>query len=188
VRRRGSSLSSNPGYNNQQQLMDEDRPDIWTIECGEPAVWTIVGIDINRHTFYIPPILANGHSPSSTSTPASIAPIFNTPIPSIPIGPQIPFLLKWIRPTLQLTDIRQTQTQSPHPSEDPNMLTFYGENFTPTLQIWFGDQPSLRAEKLCKEVIRAVPPTAFLGAGIRTPVLLVRNDGVIFPTNIIYSS
>lgn len=63
---------------------------VWTIDCGEPAVWTIVGCDVERHTFWVPPVLFNSKPSAAAGTQGVVSEVFRTPIPWCPIGAESP--------------------------------------------------------------------------------------------------
>lgn len=78
-----------------QALTASGQAKLWTIECGEPAVWTIVGCDVERHTFWVPPVLLDSKPSSSSSAltasgASTISEVFRTPIPWCPIGYDTP--------------------------------------------------------------------------------------------------
>jgi hypothetical protein len=66
------------------------------------------------------------------------------------------------------------------------MLTVYGENFSKAepLHIFFGSEPSPYLEVRCSEVMGCLPPET--EAAKRRPIILVREDGVVFPSPILY--
>lgn len=78
-----------------------------------------------------------------------------------------------------------TARMQPNP-HSAKMLTVYGENFSKAdpLQIFFGSEPSPYVEVRCSEVMGCLPPET--EAAKRRPVILVRDDGVVFPSSILY--
>lgn len=68
------------------------------------------------------------------------------------------------------------------------MITIYGENFDrkEPYSVYFGSEPSSFAEVRCGEVMACLPPDTSLSINKRRPLLLVRWDGVIFPTSTMY--
>jgi recombining binding protein (suppressor of hairless) len=66
------------------------------------------------------------------------------------------------------------------------MLTIYGENFSKTdaLSVFFGCDPSPYVEVRCSEVLGCLPPESQLTK--RRPIILIRSDGVVFPSNVMY--
>ncbi|KAI8443905.1 hypothetical protein BY996DRAFT_4602068 [Phakopsora pachyrhizi] len=187
-RRRAGSISSSGGIedmgsessdgNGHCSPMYPHASKVWTIDCGEPAVWTIVGCDVERHTFWIPPVLLDG-KPSSPVSPGTVSEVFTMPIPFHPIGYEtatpIPVIAKYLPPN----------PTSANPN-DLKMITIYGANFSPHLHVWFGDTPSPNVEHKCAEVILAEPPThAVDGQGPSSlQIILVREDGVVFPSKV----
>jgi len=155
---------------------------VWTIECGEPAVWTIVGCDVERHTFWIPPVLING-KPSSPISPGTLSDVFTTPIPSIPIGydtpTPIPLISKYLPPNPASSDPQELK-----------MIIIYGANLSPHLHVWFGDIPSPHVEHKCAEVILAQPPHHPMNGQSPTArqLILVSDDGIVFPSKVYFTS
>jgi recombining binding protein (suppressor of hairless) len=68
----------------------------------------------------------------------------------------------------------------------PKMLTLYGENFSKTdpVNVFFGSDPSPFTEVRCTEVIGCLPPE--MHSTRLRPIFLVRSDGVVFPSNVMY--
>ena len=66
------------------------------------------------------------------------------------------------------------------------MLTLYGENFNKSdpVHVFFGSEPSSYAEVRCTEAIGCLPPESQVAK--RRPIVLVRSDGVVFPSNVMY--
>ena len=50
--------------------------------------------------------------------------------------------------------------------------------------VFFGSHPSPFVEIRCPEVLGCAPPEEELT--MRVPIILVRSDGVIFPSNVLY--
>ncbi|XP_050426558.1 recombining binding protein suppressor of hairless-like [Adelges cooleyi] len=77
---------------------------------------------------------------------------------------------------------------------DVAMLELTGENFTPHLQVWFGDVESETMYR-CQESMLAVVPdiSSFRGDWLwvrqptQVPVSLVRNDGIIYATGLTFT-
>lgn len=149
----------------------------WTVEIADSDVWTIVGTDIARHTFYIPPTLAGGISPATQVPNSGIAHLITTPAPSAPITP-VPVLHYFVPPTVE--------------PGGQVYVTLYGENFTEDLFVYFGDWRSTHVQLQSSDTLLCAPPPpaseAFECPEIRVPVILVRKDGVIFPSDCIYSA
>ena len=72
---------------------------------------------------------------------------------------------------------------NPHASK---MLTVYGENFSKTdpVTVFFGSDPSPYVEVRCTEVLGCLPPES--NNMKRRPIILVRHDGVVFPSSTYY--
>lgn len=66
------------------------------------------------------------------------------------------------------------------------MLTVYGENFAKTdpIHVFFGSEPSPYVEIRCTEVLGCLPPESQVAK--RRPIILIRSDGVVFPSNVLY--
>ena len=66
------------------------------------------------------------------------------------------------------------------------LLTLYGENFTKAdpVSVFFGSEPSPYVEVRCSEVLGCPPPESQLTK--RRPIILVRGDGVVFPSSVMY--
>ena len=66
------------------------------------------------------------------------------------------------------------------------MMTLYGENFlkNDNLSVFFGSDPSPYVEVRCTEVLGCLPPDA--QPTKHRPIILVRSDGVVFPSGILY--
>ncbi|CAO1632724.1 unnamed protein product [Sympodiomycopsis kandeliae] len=148
----------------------------WSVDIADSDVWTIVGTDIARHTFYIPPRLAGGASPATDVPDSGIAHLITTPAPSAPITP-IPALHSFV---------------PPNPQDAQPCVTLFGLNFTQDLLVYFGDWRSTHVQARSPDTILCAPPPpaseAFEVPNVRLPIILVRKDGVIFPTDCIYST
>lgn len=149
----------------------------WTVEIADSDVWTIVGTDIARHTFYIPPHLAGGVGPPMSVPESGIAHLITTSAPAKPIAP-VPVLHSFVPPS-------QEAGGQPY-------VTLLGENFTQDLHVYFGDWRSTHTQLQSSETLLCAPPPpaseAFEVSSVRVPVMLVRKDGVIFPSDCIYST
>ncbi|MBW0495144.1 hypothetical protein O181_034859 [Austropuccinia psidii MF-1] len=190
TRKRTGSISSSSGFDDPGSESSDGShahslfphaSKVWTIDCGEPAIWTIVGCDVERHTFWIPPVLIDG-KPSSFISPGTVSDVFTTPIPMQPIGydtsTPIPIVAKYLPPNPALADL-----------QDLNMITIYGANLRPHLHVWFGDIPSPHVEYKCAEVVMAQPPSSILEGPrpISRQLILVSDDGIVFPTKVYFT-
>jgi len=77
------------------------------------------------------------------------------------------------------------------PSEGGDVLSLHGENFLKTNPplVFFGSEQSQHVEVRSPELLICRPPPSLVAAegnGMRRPVVLVRSDGVVFPTGLIY--
>ncbi|KAG6332232.1 hypothetical protein ID866_6859 [Astraeus odoratus] len=154
---------------------------LWQVDIGETSVWTIVGTDQVRYNFYVPPVLFDNQNAPQTGS---------FPIPSKPVTP-FPAVVKYLPPDRAAEAPKTTCSQSRGVLSKPNphlskMLTLYGENFNKTepIHIFFGSEPSPYVEVRCTEVLGCLPPEN--QAVKRRPIVMVRPDGVVFPSSIMY--
>lgn len=166
---------------------------LWSVNIGETAIWTVVGTDQVRYDFYIPPTLYNSapsgyplQSPSSSllaSSPSSLGQSI-TPAPSV---------VKYLPPE-RAQELPKCPSNSRASSMKVDqgaaskMLTLYGENFNKgdPVSVWFGSEPSPHTEVRCTEVINCLPPPSGPLSHYPRPIVLVRADGVVFPTKVMY--
>ncbi|RPD59916.1 LAG1-DNAbind-domain-containing protein [Lentinus tigrinus ALCF2SS1-6] len=153
---------------------------LWQVDIGETSVWTIVGTDQVRYNFYVPPVLYDNQSSPSGSFP----------IPSKPVTP-FPGVVKYLPPDRASEAPKANCASSRAVLAKPNphaskMLTLYGENFSKTdpVTVFFGSEPSPYVEVRCTEVLGCLPPDS--GTTKRRPIILVRPDGVVFPSSTYY--
>jgi recombining binding protein (suppressor of hairless) len=143
-------------------------------------------LDQVRYNFYVPPVLFDRQSAPQTGS---------LPIPSKPVTP-FPGVVKYLPPD------RAAEAPKMHSSSssggiipgagkhDSKLLHIYGENFSKTdpIHVYFGSEPSPFVDVTCPEALRCLPPPpeSHHPPGKRRPVILVRSDGVVFPTNTMY--
>ncbi|SPO26037.1 related to J kappa-recombination signal binding protein [Ustilago trichophora] len=156
---------------------------MWSVEVADSDIWTVVGTDIARHSFYVPPQIVGGSQPQTNITDGNIAHLITVPAPSQPITP-IPIITNVVAPS------RDGRSPMPAPTGDqsPGLVTILGENFHPNLFVFFGDWKSTHIEVRTRQTIVCAAPPAF-DSGLprgRVPILVVRHDGVIFPTDFHY--
>ncbi|KAH8119101.1 LAG1-DNAbind-domain-containing protein [Phellopilus nigrolimitatus] len=154
---------------------------LWQVDIGETSVWTIVGTDQIRYNFYVPPVLFDQQTPSATGS---------YPIPSKPVTP-FPGVVKYLPPDRAAEAPKNNCASSRAALAKPNphsskMLTLYGENFNKAdpVTVFFGADPSPYVEVRCTEVIGCLPPDS--QSTKRRPTILVRSDGVVFPSSTMY--
>ncbi|CAG7834087.1 unnamed protein product [Allacma fusca] len=77
---------------------------------------------------------------------------------------------------------------------DVAMLELTGENFGPTLKVWFGEVESDTMYRCQENILCVVPDISLFRQGwqwvrvpTQVPVTLVRDDGVIFPTGLTFT-
>ncbi|KAI9592298.1 hypothetical protein BDF19DRAFT_217395 [Syncephalis fuscata] len=165
----------------------------WNEDVGDASVWTIVGTECVRYTFYHPNS-SNGNANHANGDPSNafqfqpqlhLAPV--TPVPSVH------------RVTITTTATAAGSTTDPNISLDnlggesassAPLVLLSGENFTSDLSVWFGDRCSAQTEWRGRELIACYGPEPVLnsdGSGNaverqEVPLLLVRSDGVIYKT------
>jgi len=180
-RRRPSSAGSVSSRRGSTSDAGASSGALWQVDIGETSVWTIVGTDQIRYNFYVPPILFdNQHAPQTGSFP----------IPSKPVTP-FPGVVKYLPPDRASEAPKSNCAQSRAVLAKPNphaskMLTVYGENFSKTdpVSVFFGSEPSPYVEVRCTEVLGCLPPESQIVK--RRPIILIRSDGVVFPSNTMY--
>ncbi len=170
---------------------------LWQVDIGETSVWTIVGTGMRllfevvhkclrvvadqvRYNFYVPPVLFDNQHNQTNSFP----------IPSKPVTP-FPGVVKYLPPDRAAEAPKSNCPTSravlskPHPHAT-KMLTVYGENFAKTdpVHVFFGSEPSPYVEIRCTEVLGCLPPDNQVAK--RRPIILIRSDGVVFPSNVLY--
>ncbi|GAA5862954.1 hypothetical protein JCM8547_003632 [Rhodosporidiobolus lusitaniae] len=159
-------------------LAGQGAPKIWTIPVGDQCVWSIVNVDIDRHSFYIPPSV-HGKPPNFT-LPSTHNPLYSMPTPFAPIV-SVP----------AVSSIELSSTRIP---EERGMYVLRGENFSQDLTVWVGDAPS-PAQPIFKSssILLFHPPSSrhqqpgmqFLppsSPALSSRISLVRHDGVVFRT------
>lgn len=166
---------------------------LWQVDIGETSVWTIVGTDQVRYNFYVPPVLFDQQTPNTSGS---------YPIPLKPVTP-FPGVVKYLPPDRAAEAPKASSCPSSSSSSSsargggggglakPNphaskMLTLYGENFNKAdpVTVFFGADPSPYVEVRCAEVVGCLPPETQTSK--RRPIVLVRSDGVVFPSNTMY--
>jgi recombining binding protein (suppressor of hairless) len=192
----GSAGSSRRGSSNEAGATSGA---LWQVDIGETSVWTIVGTgkathqyflsslhlsdvpDQVRYNFYVPPLLFDNQNMPHTGS---------FPIPSKPVTP-FPAVMKYLHPDRAAEAPKSSCSSSRALLSKPNphaakMLTVYGENFSKTdpVNVFFGSEPSPLVEIRCTEVLGCLPPETHVQK--RRPIILVRSDGVVFPSNILY--
>ncbi|PFH53837.1 hypothetical protein AMATHDRAFT_54372 [Amanita thiersii Skay4041] len=153
---------------------------LWQVDIGETSVWTIVGTDQIRYNFYVPPVLFDSQHNQTNSFP----------IPSKPVTP-FPGVVKYLPPDRAAEAPKSNCASARAMLSKPNphaskMLTLYGENFSKTdpVHVFFGSEPSPYVEVRCTEVLGCLPPENQVAK--RRPIILIRSDGVVFPSNVMY--
>lgn len=136
---------------------------LWSIDVGETSVWTIVGTDQVRYNFYIPPTVVDGRSVHMLGGNASAH-----------AQPIVPAMM-----------VHKCSS-----SEGGAVVSLHGENFRKDdpPQVFFGTEQSPLVEVRSSELIICRVPAGARegGAQQRRPIVLVRADGVVFPTTFTY--
>ena len=139
---------------------------LWSIDVGETSVWTIVGTDQVRYNFYVPPSIVDptptmgGHTNGTTGSRSLVH------LPSGPITPA-PMVTKCTT------------------SDGGSIVSLHGENFfkNDPPQVFFGGEQSPLVEVRSNDLlICRAPLQAPDAGGIRRPIVLIRSDGIVFPT------
>ncbi|KAA1474216.1 LAG1-DNAbind-domain-containing protein [Dentipellis sp. KUC8613] len=179
TRRRPASAGSSSSRNATSGADSVSSGALWQVDIGETSVWTIVGTDQVRYNFYVPPMLFDNQNAPQTGS---------FPIPSKPVTP-FPGVVKYLPPDRAAEAPKGHGTR--HMMAKPNpqtakMLTLYGENFQKSdpLSVFFGSEPSPYVEIRCSEVLGCLPPET--QPTKRRPIILVRHDGVVFPSSTLY--
>jgi hypothetical protein len=152
---------------------------LWQVDIGETSVWTIVGTDQVRYNFYVPPVLFDSQSPPQAGS---------FPIPSKPVTP-FPSVVKYLPPdrASEAPKHHGTRHMLAKPgAQSSRLLTLYGEKFSKSdpVSVFFGSEPSPFVEVRCSEVLGCLPPEHQTTK--RRAIILVRGDGVIFPSSVMY--
>ncbi|KPV75070.1 uncharacterized protein RHOBADRAFT_53968 [Rhodotorula graminis WP1] len=159
---------------------------LWTLPLGDGHVWSMVQVEVERHTFFVPPSLDS----TSLVDPSACNPSYRTPRPRVPIGPDVPTVCSVDGPLSSATR-----------DGEPGMLVVRGRHFSPDLAVWIGDSPCAQVKFRSSEQILAHPPMATLkhshsrpdeqaravpGSGLDKSrrISLVRPDGVVFPSQV----
>ncbi|RKP10099.1 hypothetical protein THASP1DRAFT_13333 [Thamnocephalis sphaerospora] len=147
----------------------------WNEDVGDASVWTIVGTECVRYTFYHPGSLAD--RAFQFQPQLHLAPV--TPVPSV----------HHVAISVS-ADPMGMQPDGSRPQQAP-LVSLYGENFTADLSVWFGDRCSAQTEWRGRELITCYGPEPLAASSDpaeavperrEVPLLLVRSDGVIFKT------
>jgi len=131
-----------------------------------------------RYNFYVPPVLFDQRD---------IHPGLSYPVPNKPVTP-FPGVHRYLPPD-RVSVIQKghhSARMQPNGPHSAKMLTIYGENFSKAdpLHIFFGSEPSPYVEVRASVVMGCLPPETEVAK--RRPIILVRDDGVVFPSSILY--
>lgn len=135
---------------------------LWSIDVGETSVWTIVGTDQVRYNFYIPPTPVDGRSLHLLGGANG----------------------SHVQPIVPAMIVHKCSA-----SEGGAIVSLHGENFRKDdpPQVFFGTEQSPLVEVRSSElIICRVPMSARESSQQRRPIVLIRGDGVVFPTPFTY--
>ncbi|GJN90934.1 hypothetical protein Rhopal_003948-T1 [Rhodotorula paludigena] len=173
---------------------DQGKSRVWTLPLGDHCIWSMVQVEVARHTFFIPPSVQSMETPLRNGLPPRNH-LYRTPRPHILIGPNIPTITSLEGPLA-----------SPSRDSEAGMLALHGQHLTPDLTIYLGSTPCPQIRFKSPELVLVRPPVglaptrlvgdqgalfgrlglaAALAAGAKR-VALVRPDGVVFPTQVCY--
>ncbi|KAI8886164.1 LAG1-DNAbind-domain-containing protein [Backusella circina FSU 941] len=163
---RSHSISSN--YSSQSDLGA-----FWSEDVTDAAVWTVVGTECARYTFWTPPHLDENKQQNEQQTTAPLS----TPFPCLQH-----FVISnehYIEPK------RAVKPQGSSDDGDTQripatMMTVSGENFTRDLQIWFGDIKAPLTEYRSREMLVCRLPSR---EELLQSVGLIRNDAATIINN-----
>ncbi|KAG2222286.1 hypothetical protein INT45_006965 [Circinella minor] len=153
----------------------------WSEDVSDSAVWTIVGTDCAKYTFWELPSIPNEDEYMDNRF-LDMSLKVNQPR-QVTIAP-VPTLLRYSRSK---------------GDNDGLFLSMHGESFTRDLEVWFGDVRSPRSEYRGREqLVCEVPMASELahsvgaewknGGSCSVPLLLVRrNGGALYKTNKYYT-
>lgn len=159
---------------------------LWTVDVNDSDIWTIVGTDIARHTFYLPPKLVGGFHARVPNKDQSIGHLINVPAPAKEITP-VPVLTSYNTSTAKSSSGGGADKGAN--SNQQGLVTLFGENLSQDLFVYFGDWRCAQMKLQSSTTMLCAPPPHLDEGGVprgRMPILLVRTDGVIFPTSVIY--
>ena len=127
----------------------------------------------------MPPVLFDNQNAPQTGS---------FPTPSKPVTP-FPGVVKYLPPdrASEAPKGHGTRHMLAKPSpQTSKLLTLYGENFSKAdpVSVFFGSEPSPFVEVRCSEVLGCLPSENQLTK--RRPIILVRGDGVVFPSSVMY--
>jgi hypothetical protein len=170
-RKRNDSIGSLNSRSSSQLTMDSmaaaaaaNSGALWSIDVGETAVWTIVGTDQVRYNFFVPPVVDGSSIASGHSSGGSRALVH---IPSGSITPA-PIVNKCTS------------------SDGGSIVSLHGENFfkSDPPQVFFGADQSPLVEVRSSDLLICRAPMG--SDGMRRPIVLVRSDGIVFPTPFLF--
>jgi hypothetical protein len=145
----------------------------WTEDVSDAAVWTIMGTESVKYTFWTPPMQQD----TTTFNNPFTCPQQSHPITPFPVISQIN-----------------------SPSSTNNTMLISGESMARDLSVWFGDVKAPSTEYKSRELLSCdVPDKADLASSLvakadddrpdlfKLPILLVRGDGVVYRTGEFYT-
>ncbi|KAI8887458.1 LAG1-DNAbind-domain-containing protein [Backusella circina FSU 941] len=196
--RKGSIASGQKDISNNDQLLAE-LGSYWCEDVNDASVWTIVGTECAKYTFWTPPYLDNSNPQHEQLVTAPLS----TPFPCL-----MHFSISnenISKKNLKLYRSQDTHTNNTNDRNEKTVLmTITGENFTRDLQIWLGDIKATFTEYRSKEMLVCRLPSRHdllesaglenissfnedSNANYRIRILLVRGDGVVYKTSRYYA-
>ncbi|KAI9485973.1 MAG: hypothetical protein EXX96DRAFT_26822 [Benjaminiella poitrasii] len=167
----------------------------WSEEVKDAAVWTIVGTECARYTFWTPPHLDEINQQQQEKQVTA------------PLSTPFPCLTHFVISDGHYNNKEKQNIVKSDNSLSSAMMTVSGENFTRDLQIWFGDIKAPFTEYRSREMlvcripsreelinsVASIPDTSpnsnseDAGSPYSIRILLVRGDGVVYKTSRCYT-
>ena len=196
---RRTSSFANSLSNSETSSLGVPASAMWTVDVHDSDIWTIVGTDIARHTFYMPNKLVGGVKAALESADRGIAHLINVPAPAAPITP-MPVVWHFASPGAPANGLMSriggsgsssssSSSMSSKLGSSSDYVTLVGDNLTSDLFVYFGDWRSTTVTTDNKTTLYCEPPPRYEEIGLprgKVPITLVRRDGVIYPTSLIY--
>ncbi|GAA5940802.1 uncharacterized protein JCM15063_000882 [Sporobolomyces koalae] len=167
-KRRGQSLSSLATLQQSRSPSPRHVTElVWTVPCGDSGVWSILAIDLARHSFFVPEAAHRGSNGGVMSR-----------APANPVGPNLPIATRC-----------DAAPRGGTGDFESSCAVLHGDNFDASHSIWVGDQPCVEQVVQSSKTMLFRPPASPLSySNPLAPrrICIVRFDGVVFPTNVYY--
>ncbi|GAA6056291.1 hypothetical protein JCM3770_006760 [Rhodotorula araucariae] len=186
--KRGASANALPRAGGE--AMGGPAAAVWTLPLSDGHVWSMVQVEVERHTFFVPPSLDSRNGPLLSHSVAP-NPLYHVPRPRLPIGPELPTVHSLEGPLSSSTRV----------GGEAGMLALKGAHLSRDLTVWIGGAPCPQVHFRTPELVLVRPPPGveqaspkrravtrddYDGVGKGRRVALVRPDGVVFPTTVYY--